>query len=197
MLRWGHIQSDVGREDGWGGGDGLVSRDPAVQGEQAWKWDPSPSEMGASLGFCVALEDTEGKMSALGGLRGWPVVKLLGFWRDSAFRSSTAWENLLCLLSKKPENIVFQGFWCYWWVLAAAAAKSLQSCPTLCDPTDSSPPGSPVPGILQARTLEWVDISFSHAWKWRVKDECLGANKTMKFGCWNFCDMLMGNGQMF
>ena len=46
---------------------------------------------------------------------------------------------------------------------AAAAAKSLQSCPTLCDPIDSSPPGSPVPGILQARTLEWVAISFSNA----------------------------------
>ena len=46
---------------------------------------------------------------------------------------------------------------------AAAVAKSLQSCPTLCDPTDGSPPGSPVPGILQARTLEWVAISFSNA----------------------------------
>ena len=46
---------------------------------------------------------------------------------------------------------------------AAAAAKSLQSCPTLCDPVDGSPPGSPVPGILQARTLEWVAISFSNA----------------------------------
>ena len=46
---------------------------------------------------------------------------------------------------------------------AAAAAKSLQSCPTLCDPMDGSPPGSPVPGILQARTLEWVAISFSSA----------------------------------
>ena len=50
--------------------------------------------------------------------------------------------------------------------LAAAAAKSLQSCPTLCDPIDGSPPGSSVPGILQARTLEWVAISFSNAWKW-------------------------------
>ena len=46
---------------------------------------------------------------------------------------------------------------------AAAAAKSLQSCPTLCNPIDGSPPGSPVPGILQARTLEWVAISFSNA----------------------------------
>jgi len=50
-------------------------------------------------------------------------------------------------------------------VTGAAAAKSLQSCPTLCDPTDGSPPGSPVPGILQARTLEWVAISFSNAGK--------------------------------
>ena len=48
-------------------------------------------------------------------------------------------------------------------VAAAAAAESLQSCPTLCDPIDDSPPGSPVPGILQARTLEWVAISFSNA----------------------------------
>ena len=47
--------------------------------------------------------------------------------------------------------------------------KSLQSCPTLCDPMDCSPPGSPLPGILQARTLEWVAISFSNAWKWKVK----------------------------
>ena len=56
---------------------------------------------------------------------------------------------------------------------AAAAAKSLQSCPTLCDPIDGSPPGSPVPGILQARTLEWVAISFSSAWKWKVKVKLL------------------------
>ena len=53
------------------------------------------------------------------------------------------------------------------------AAKSLQSCLTLRDPIDSSPPGSPVPGILQARTLEWVAISFSNAWKWKVKGKSL------------------------
>ena len=52
---------------------------------------------------------------------------------------------------------------------AAAAAKLLQLCPTLCHPIDGSPPGSPVPGILQARTLEWVAVSFSNAWKWKVK----------------------------
>ena len=54
-----------------------------------------------------------------------------------------------------------------------AAAKLLQSCPTLCDPTDGSPPGSPVPGIPQARTLEWVAISFSNVWKWKVKVKSL------------------------
>ena len=56
---------------------------------------------------------------------------------------------------------------------AAAAAASIQSCLTLCEPIDGSPPGSPVPGILQARTLEWVAISFSNAWKWKVKVKSL------------------------
>ena len=59
------------------------------------------------------------------------------------------------------------------WKHRTAAAKSLQLCPTLCDPIDGSPPGSPVPGILQARTLEWVAISFSSAWKWKVKVKSL------------------------
>ena len=56
---------------------------------------------------------------------------------------------------------------------SAAAAKSLQLCPTLCNPRDGSPPGSPIPGILQPRTLEWVAISFSNAWKWKVKVKLL------------------------
>ena len=60
---------------------------------------------------------------------------------------------------------------CYFWEdlssCLAAAAKSLQSCLTLCDPIDGSPSGSPVPGILQARTLEWIAIFFSQAWKWK------------------------------
>ena len=71
-------------------------------------------------------------------------------------------------------------FWVRWinWKnpnaeVLAAAAKSLQSCLTLCDPIDGSPPGSPVPGILQARTLEWVAISFSNTWKWKVKGKSL------------------------
>ena len=60
---------------------------------------------------------------------------------------------------------------CYW--AFVAAAKSLQTCPTLCNPIDGSPPGSPFPGILQARTLKWVAISFSSAWKWKVKVKSL------------------------
>ena len=65
--------------------------------------------------------------------------------------------------------------------VAAATAKSLQSCPILCDPIDGSPPGSPVPGILQAITLEWVAIFFSNAWKWKVKVKllsCVGPSAT-------------------
>ena len=68
-----------------------------------------------------------------------------------------------CLLNKNTSTAA----------AAAAAAKSLQSCPTLCDPIDGSPPGCLVPGILQARTLEWVAISFSNAWKWKVKVKAL------------------------
>ena len=60
-----------------------------------------------------------------------------------------------------------------WEMNAATAAKLLQSCPTLCDPRDGSPPGTPVPGVLQARTLEWVAISFSNEWKWKVKVKLL------------------------
>ena len=70
----------------------------------------------------------------------------------------------VCLVKAMVFPVVMYG--CESWTIkkaAAAVAKSLQSCPTLCDPIDGSPPGSPVPGILQARTLEWVAISFSNA----------------------------------
>ena len=67
---------------------------------------------------------------------------------------------------------------------AAAAAKSLLSCPTLCDPRDGSPPGSPVPGILQARTLEWVAISFFNAWKWKVKVKSLSLVGFLENSTW-------------
>ena len=84
---------------------------------------------------------------------------------------------MLMLLIPRPHWVA--GAWNQYPVIpkphctAAAAAKSLQLCPTLCDPIDGSPPGSPVPGILQAKTLEWVAISFSNAWKWKVKVKSL------------------------
>ena len=72
-------------------------------------------------------------------------------------------ENVRCLCS----------FCSFFFFCKPTAAKLLQSCPTLCDPIDSGRPGSAVPGILQARTLEWVAISFSNAWKWKVKMKSL------------------------
>ena len=78
---------------------------------------------------------------------------------------------------RTPRNLAVSlvpRFRCHLWDgLAAAAAKLLQSCPTLCDPIDGSPPGSHVPGIVQARSLEWVAISFSNAGKWKVKVKLL------------------------
>ena len=73
----------------------------------------------------------------------------------------------------KSCRLYFQIYWSTQNLTAATAAAAvlLQSCLTLCDPIDGSPPGSPVPGILQARTLDWVAISFSNAWKWKVKTE--------------------------
>ena len=92
--------------------------------------------------------------------------------------SSTAFKFSLCIWLYFNYNIfMFKSGFVFIYSIclhcAAAAAKSLQSCPTLCDPIDGSPPGSPVPGILQARTLEWVAISFSNAWKWKVKVKSL------------------------
>ena len=66
---------------------------------------------------------------------------------------------------------------------AAAAAASLQSCPTLCDPINGSPPGSSIPGILQARTLEWAAISFSSARKWKVKVKSLSRARLLAIPC--------------
>ena len=76
-------------------------------------------------------------------------------------------ENLQWAVPKSPWSTLGR------FSLAAAAAKSLQSCLTLCDSTDGSPPGFPVPGILLARTLEWVAVSFSNAWQWEVKVKLL------------------------
>ena len=81
-----------------------------------------------------------------------------------------AQKSVTMLLSSWKNKIVYSKML---HAAAAAAAKQLQSCPTLCDPIDSRPPGCPVPGILQARTLEWVAIFFSNSWKWKVKVKLL------------------------
>ena len=113
----------------------------------------------------------------------WPPCTCSGLGRDTAAWAETAderwdWNILMSVLHTRKLRIRVTWFnksnrarnrtsVCF------ATAKSLQSCLTLCDPIDSSPPGSPVPGILQARTLEWVAISFSNAWKWKVKVKSL------------------------
>ena len=91
---------------------------------------------------------------------------LVSEWYSQTISSSAA--PFFCLQSF-PTSGSFPVSWLY----AAAAAKSLQLCLTLCDPIDGSPSGSPIPGILQARILEWVAISFSNAWKWKMKVKLL------------------------
>ena len=80
---------------------------------------------------------------------------------------------LHCLSIHSPNERYFHCIQDLAIMKTSAAAKSLQLCLTLCNPIDSSPPGSPIPGILQARTLQWVAISFSNAWKWKVKVKLL------------------------
>ena len=112
-------------------------------------------------------------------------LKLYAEWENESPQTGIALLSLICSMMKSlllvlnwsclthqiiqvlRFSLIFMGN------RGSAAAKSLQSCPTLCNPIDSSPPGSAVPGILQVRTLEWVAISFSSAWKWRVKVKSL------------------------
>ena len=113
--------------------------------------------------------------------RGRQRMRWLGVITDSMDMSlSKFWESVmeqwgLACCSPWGHKELDTTEWLNWTELInlVAAAKSLQSCPTLCDPIDGSPPGSPVPGILQAKTLEWVAISFSNAWKWKVKVKSL------------------------
>ena len=91
------------------------------------------------------------------------------FWKRHFTSNATFFWHLICLVRLTFTLAIYVPAA----AAAAAAAKSLQLCPTLCDPIDGSPPGSPVPRILQARTLEWVAISFSNAWKWKVKVKSL------------------------
>ena len=95
---------------------------------------------------------------------------LVGYSPWSHKESDTTKQHSILTSSFRPSRDL-KGF------ILTAAAKSLQSCPTLCDPIDGSPPGSLVPGILQARTLEWVAISFSSAWKWKVNVKSLSRTR--------------------
>ena len=112
---------------------------------------------------------TKSKQAMFDWLKRWEQLWWCCHWATECILVVT--HSTHCYIFKKPifvstnvENI---------YSIPAAAAKSLQSCPTLCDSIDSSPPGSPIPGILQTRTLEWVVISFSNAWKWKVKGKSL------------------------
>ena len=105
------------------------------------------------------------------------IKRCLLLWRkamtnlDSILKSrDTTFPTKVCLVKAMVFPVVMYG--CQSWTIKKAA-KSLQSCPTLYDPIDGSPPGFPIPGILQARTLEWVAISYSNAWKWKVKVKSL------------------------
>ena len=120
----------------------------------------------------------------------WPTSPTheLTFWVSPVCGSLPCWTGILCCAQGDKDGLQCP---------APAAAKSPQSCPTLCDRIDSSPPGSPVPGILQARTLEWVAISFSHAWKWKVKMKSLsrvGLQPTRLLRPWDFPGKSTGVG---
>ena len=119
---------------------------------------------------------------AQGATGGWAMLGLVFKWFPLwvltiwYFLGLVLWSQ--CSHSKGSELDLWSGMKipqvvCYGIAAAAAAAKSLQSCPTLWDPIDGSPPGSPVPGILQATIMEWVAIFFSNAWKWKVKVKSL------------------------
>ena len=101
-------------------------------------------------------------------MRGWIITGLLLF-----FFLVLVWRHTRVIAVKMTHKLSNEKLHTKGRPAAAAAAKSLQSCPTLCDPIDGNPPGSPVPGILQVKTVEWVAISFSNAWKWKVKVKSL------------------------
>ena len=98
-------------------------------------------------------------------------LEVAKWWESSILSSFISWnistKRIFSAIALCYPEVAFI------YIYAAATAKSLQSCLTLCDPIDRSPPDSSVPGILQARTLEWVAISFSNAWKWKVKGKSL------------------------
>ena len=123
-------------------------------------------------------------------------IQKVNMYRPHTYSSSIGWAWVNLSLRRHLKDHPFLEVAA---AAAAAAAKSLQSCPTLCNPIDGSPPGSAVPGILQARTLEWVAISFSNAWKWShlVMSDCSwphGLQPTRLLCPWDFPDKSTGVG---
>ena len=141
--------------------------------QEYWNWlsFPSPGDLPnpRSKPMFPALQVDSLPLCHLGSPQ-WNSIQLLK--RNGLSRHKKTWRILKCLLlcDRSPCDSSYMTFYKR---QTAAAAMSLQPCPTLCNPIDSSPPGSSVPGILQARTLEWVAISFSNAWKWKVKVKSL------------------------
>ena len=142
---------------------------------QAGKQAPQTDEHPSFLRRRTSKEGSVDFITVEGG-SDWKFVDL---WRRARVPSC---RPVTVVRHTEESGFAFIGFaykWKVWgtcllrYIAAAAAAELLQSCPTLCDPIDSSPPGSPVPEILKARTLEWVAIFFSNAWKWRVKVKSL------------------------
>ena len=158
------------------------------------------SQEAGQVVWCSHLLKNFPQFIVIYAVKGFGIVnkaEIVFFWNSLAFsmiqRMLAIW-SLVPLPFLKPARTSGSSRFMYCWSLAwrilsitllvcaaaaAAAAKSLQLCPTLCDPIDGSPPGSPVPGILQARTLEWVVVSFSNAFKWKVKREVTQSCSTL------------------
>ena len=134
-------------------------------------WYPGfqePLQISKSTDAQVSYKKWPGTMNIMGcicGLCLWDLTNhRCGTWKPGGMSILPYICIVLCSLKNASHSLSPYKF---------ATAKSLQSCPILCNHIDGSPPGSPVPGILQARTLEWVAISFSNAWKWKVKVKSL------------------------
>ena len=133
----------------------------------SWLFASDGQSTGASASASVLSMNIQGWFPL--GLTGLISLQSKGFSR--IFSSTTVQKHQFFLLSLLYDPTLTS--------IHAAAAKSLQLCPTLCDPIDGSPPGSPFPGILQARTLEWVAIFFFNAWKWKVKVNSLSCARLL------------------
>ena len=119
------------------------------------------------LQSCLPLCDPKDRSPPGSSVHGLLQARILKCVAMPSSRGSSQPRDGRCISS----DFCTAGMYSQCWATAAAAAKSLQLCATLCNPIDGSPPGSPIPEILQARTLEWAAISFSNAWKWKVKSE--------------------------